>query len=132
MMRTLLALAVCEPSVPLSLHVDREHETEIVAAVETGPFPVRRGEPAPIHMFVAPHLATGDNVGEAIWRTGCRRLAWSIPSEAVVLHELGHLFGLEHVDDAENLMHPSALGSELTAKQLRIVDREARALEACP
>lgn len=32
------------------------------------------------------------------------------PARAVVLHELGHLVGLDHVDDPSQLMHPTANG----------------------
>lgn len=35
----------------------------------------------------------------------CRKAARAEPHVALVAHELGHLFGLEHVDDEANLMY---------------------------
>lgn len=38
------------------------------------------------------------------WRW-CAKEAWAESDVIVVAHEIGHLFGLEHVDDGENVMH---------------------------
>jgi predicted Zn-dependent protease len=34
-------------------------------------------------------------------------------AQAIVMHELGHLVGLDHVDDAKQLMYPQSQGDVL-------------------
>lgn len=36
----------------------------------------------------------------------CRRTLWSNFDRDILAHELGHAFGLDHVDDKNNIMYP--------------------------
>jgi hypothetical protein len=40
------------------------------------------------------------------WRAGCRASIVADEDPEVLRHELGHVWGLGHVDDEDNLMHP--------------------------
>jgi hypothetical protein len=61
---------------------------------------------------------------------GCKRLAWASGSPRVMAHELGHEFGLRHVDDPTNVMHDPP-GSEVEDWQVKRVQRNAQRLSGC-
>ena len=59
-------------------------------------------------------------------------IAAELASIGLVAHELGHALGLEHVDDADNLMYAHSSTFELRDDQLEKVDRVAGRLSSCP
>lgn len=61
-------------------------------------------------------FVTGQVVLDAAWFTGDVATDLAIDAEdqgSVVLHELGHTVGLQHVDDQDEVMYPGAWASEL-------------------
>ena len=67
--------------------------------------------------------------GPAVWADayGCEILE-TLPNDRCALllaHEIGHTLGLQHVDDALNLMHPEYSGACLAREQAERARREA-------
>lgn len=117
------------PDDPVSLSADAERiEAEAVEAADSArdAFLGKLGD------------AEGDSAAEArdAYDThGCTRQAYvrTGARPAVVAHELGHMMGLEHVDDPRNLMHPDAPTDHvgLTSEQRRTSKRARAVITAC-
>jgi hypothetical protein len=74
--------------------------------------------------------------GRAYPSRPCLRHARSTTNLYIISHEVGHLFGLTHVDDPHNLMHPITgnrfkTDDDLTSSQLRKARRSAGLLVSC-
>jgi Matrixin len=48
------------------------------------------------------------------WNTGCTNVSGSYDVQTVMLHENGHVAGLDHVNDPNQVMYPSYLGARCT------------------
>jgi hypothetical protein len=95
-----------------------------------------------VHIFVIAEVAdkdkSGDWLGGVVWRYAGGKKAW-LGRRYVILsatgarvdtlgHELGHYFGLDHGDQATDLMNQYRdPGAKLSEAQLRKVRRRARA-----
>jgi hypothetical protein len=70
------------------------------------------GRGGPVHQFGSP-LDRARYIGGAVYLDGpqltrmLRRANGHAAARAVVMHELGHLVGLDHVDNEAEVMHPS-------------------------
>ena len=58
----------------------------------------------------------GINTGYA-WNTGCQELSTSYDLQTVLLHENGHVVGLDHSDDISAIMYPSYQQANCTLGQ---------------
>lgn len=66
--------------------------------------------------------------GRVLASFACRQIVWSVDDPFVLAHELGHVFGLDHVADHRNLMDGDPAWPathELTAEQLDTVQTKA-------
>lgn len=79
-----------------------------------------------------PGLIEGSDVelGGLATVRACKPRVWSMDSHLVLAHELGHVLGLRHVADPNNVMHLSP-GTETTPDQTERVHRHAYRLAAC-
>lgn len=69
------------------------------------------------------------------WKAApCRHVLWVDYDADLLTHELGHTWGLEHLDAQGNVMHHDAdmLGHEITEEQDRKADKAITRLRACP
>lgn len=60
----------------------------------------------------------------------CEPRVWATGRPNVLAHELGHVLGLNHNDDPDNVMHPVP-GELTTETQMTRVHRHAHNLAAC-
>src|SRR5688500_710153 len=78
----------------------------------------------------------GTHTGRELVDSACRKSAWVVEGESLtVAHEIGHLFGLAHVETHGNVMHRSSMyaGEELTDDQADDLERRAeRFATFCP
>ena len=86
-----------------------------------------------VMVFTTPNPQHG-TAGQVLANGACRKAVWVVEGASVGLaHELGHVFGLEHVDDEVNVMFEKDPGDELTEDQLDDVHRRAgRFVSGCP
>ncbi len=79
-------------------------------------------------------VAPGTHYRGTGWRSGCRASIVADEDPEVLRHELGHVWGLSHVDDEDNLMHPyRGDGETLTdAQRERAQDNIDRFLTCTP
>lgn len=63
----------------------------------------------------------------------CSPWAWAEPRTVIVAHELGHVLGLDHRDDAGALMYPSpdAYALELSDAEMDEIERGGNRLVGC-
>lgn len=81
-------------------------------------------------------INTSDHVLGRSGGTPCAPWAWSVPRTTIVAHEIGHVLGLDHVDeDADEyaLMQPSPDEGdfELTDDELDKIERGGNRLVGC-
>lgn len=107
-------------------------EPGVNAAIDAGLHVKHGDEDAPLRVTARPGLKFG---GHAYDTHGCTRQAYvrTGARPAIVAHELGHMMGLEHVDDPRNLMHPDAPTDHvgLTSEQRRTSKRARAVITAC-
>lgn len=86
-----------------------------------------------VMVFTPPHPQHGF-AGQVLANGACRKAVWAVKGKSVDLaHELGHVFGLDHVVDPGNLMFWKDPGDELSDEQLDDVHRRAgRFVTGCP
>jgi hypothetical protein len=67
------------------------------------------------------HLPEGD----------CFAKVWTTFDGNALAHELGHIWGLEHVDDLDNLMVEERAGDDLTEAQWETAEKRMRRFGRC-
>lgn len=75
-------------------------------------------DPATINVYYSPLANTMGFVGYACSQRRVLMRPVGTPGTTLLAHELGHTFGLGHVQDPDNFMHPQATGGKATIGQI--------------
>jgi hypothetical protein len=130
-----LALAMttgCSERLGVRIHAEHDAEALLVDASEILGVWLEPGD-GPIVLELV-DVASGEPAGRVLVNRSCLRVIRASYSAAVVAHEVGHVLGLEHVDDPRNVMavytDDESLG--LTQEQRSTIETAARELARCP
>lgn len=88
----------------------------VLSTPSCGSVPVE--DPETINVYYSSQAATMGFVGYACSQRRILMRPVGTAGTTLLAHELGHAFGLGHVEDRDNFMHPIATGSKVTIGQI--------------
>jgi hypothetical protein len=118
--------------VGVRVHAERNAEALLVQTSEILGVSLEEGD-GPIVLELV-DVAPGEPAGRLLLERSCLRVIRARWSATVVAHEMGHAFGLDHVDDPYNVMavYVDEESVELTSSQRDTIETSAGQLATCP
>lgn len=95
---------------PVLAYAPVDTHPSVITSAPAGTVLIQRGYPT----SGEDDVSTWANAGETFWTNGAATAAIfiQIPDRRVILHELGHSFGLGHVADTSRIMNPDVTNTQ--------------------